>query len=348
MKIRSIVILAGIAAASTVPQARAAGVATALPMMGAAHSGGHGGMRPMPMRGHRWGGQHQGRWVGGWRAPGGWGAYRRPVYGYVLPRYWISPGFYIANYATYGLPRPAYGYGWSRYYDDAVMTDAYGRVYDTRSGIAWDRDGDGYDDRYERRRDDGLGGAAIGAVVGGVAGNVIAGKGNRTAGTVIGAVAGAVAGAAIDRAEDAPPRRHGAPYDRYADDSVTYRGGADRPGAPYDYEGRWSGTWRDENGREVKGEYEGRFEGSVSGGPGVDYDAPYPGAGGPSAGGPHWMGHGPAPVAGGYVANGWYYPAPIVTTVTVTPQVTTTTVTEEVIYKRPVVRRKVRRTCKCK
>jgi hypothetical protein len=70
--------------------------------------------------------------VAGWRAPGGWNGYRRPVYGYVLPRYWVSPTYYIANYGTYGLPAPAYGYGWSRYYDDAVMTDRYGRVYDSR------------------------------------------------------------------------------------------------------------------------------------------------------------------------------------------------------------------------
>lgn len=316
----------------------------------------HGGPRPgthMPRPGgwngvgHRWGPRTHGRWYAGWGAPGGWGGYRRPVYGYVLPSYWISPSYYIANYGAYGLPRPAAGYGWSRYYDDAVMTDRYGRVYDSRSNVDWGRyeggygpDGD-YDDGYDAgpRRDTGVGGAAIGAVVGGVAGNRIAGRGNRTAGTLIGAGVGAVAGMAIDKAEDGPrrgplpPRRPGAAYDDgygYADDAVTTQN---------DYEGRWTGTWTTDDGRKVNGTYEGRFEGEVRGA-GVDYDAP------PYAGAPHW-GHGPVAAypAGGYIANGYYYPAPIVTTVTVQPAVTTTTyVTES--YRKPA-RRKVR-SCRCK
>lgn len=306
---------------------------------------------------HRWGPRYQGRWYAGARAPGGWGAYRRPVYGYVLPRYWVNPTYYIANYGAYGLPAPAAGYGWSRYYDDAVMTDRYGRVYDHRRDIDWGRyeggygpDGD-YDDGYYAdapRRDNGVGGAAIGAVVGGVAGNRIAGRGNRTVGTIVGAGVGAVAGAAIDRAEDAPhhdgpppPHRPGAEYDhggyRYADDAVT--GGGD----DYDYEGRWTGTWTTEDGRQVKGSYDGRFEGQVSGA-GVDY-APPP-YGGPS----HWDGGPAVQQGGGYIANGYYYPAPTVTTVTIQPEVTTTTtttyVTERVPYRKTV--RKPRRSCHCK
>ncbi|HUD93379.1 MAG TPA: RcnB family protein [Sphingobium sp.] len=299
---------------------------------------------------HRWGPRHQGRWYAGWRAPGGWAAYRRPVYGYVLPRYWVSPSYYIANYGAYGLPAPAYGYGWSRYYDDAVMTDRYGRVYDHRSNVDWGRyeggyglDGD-YDDRYGvSRRDDGVGGAAIGAVVGGVAGNRIAGRGNRTAGTLIGAGVGAVAGMAIDKAEDAPrhappPRRRpGVGYDDgygYDDDVVTSNN---------EYDGRWTGTWTTDDGRQVSGTYEGRFEGDVRGA-GVDYDAP-------PYGGPHW-GHGPAPMpgpAGGYISGGYYYPAPTVTTVTVQPAITTTTttyVTEKVAYRKPA--RRTRPACRCK
>ncbi|MEJ7925201.1 RcnB family protein [Sphingobium sp. AN641] len=349
MKIRSILFLTAVAIASTGPmsQARAQSAAVALPAMGKAFAGGHRpmGMKPMVRPGmthHRWGPRQNGRWHAGWRAPGGWNGYRRPVRGFVLPRYWIQPSFFIANYGSYGLPAPAYGYGWSRYYDDAVMTDRYGRVYDYRNDIHWDRYEGGYSDDYHDgdrgyRRDDGLGGAAIGAVVGGVAGNRIAGRGNRTAGTLVGAAAGAVAGAVIDRAEgdrrhSARPRGPGASYDHgygYDDDSVTSSN-------EYDYEGRWTGTWRDENGRTVNGEYEGRFEGTVSGGPGVDYDAPpYADA---SVPGHH----------GGYVANGWYYPAPTVTTVTVHPAVTTTTVTQEVVYSRPSAKRKIRRTCKCK
>ena len=122
---------------------------------------------------HRWGPRFQGRWVAGWRAPGSWAGYRRPVIGYVLPSYWINPAYRIGNYAAYGLPVPAAGYGWSRYYDDAVMTDRDGRVTDHRSGVKWDSGdhrppsyGAAYDDdvtmadappphEYEvRRRDD--------------------------------------------------------------------------------------------------------------------------------------------------------------------------------------------------
>ncbi|MBU1257116.1 MAG: RcnB family protein [Alphaproteobacteria bacterium] len=301
--------------------------------------------------GHRWGPRQNGRWYAGWRAPGGWNGYQRPVYGYVLPRYWISPAYYIGNYGAYGLPAPAAGYGWSRYYDDAVMTDRYGRVYDSRSNIAWDRYEGGYgDDGYYddrdgyRRPDNGLGGAAIGAVVGGVAGNRIAGRGNRTAGTLIGAGVGAVAGAMIDKAEDAPrrgaappPRRPGAGYDYgygYADDSVTTQN---------DYEGRWTGTWTTADGKRTSGTYEGRFEGEVRGA-GVDYDPPA------YMGQPHWS-QGPVQITtqggGGYISGGYYYPAPIVTTVTIEPEVTTTTtttyVTQRVGHRKPA-----RRACRCK
>src|SRR3546814_20039107 len=40
---------------------------------------------------------------------------------------------------AYGLSVPPAGYGWSRYYDDAVLTDRYGRVYAYRSDIDWNR-----------------------------------------------------------------------------------------------------------------------------------------------------------------------------------------------------------------
>ncbi len=329
---------------------------------GSWNGGAHGGPRPGGSwnGGHRWGSRPNGRWQGGWGAPGGWGGYRRPVYGYVLPSYWVQPSYYISNYSTYGFPAPQPGYGWSRYYDDAVMTDRYGRVYDSRSNVDWDRydggydDSDGYyDDRSYGREDTGVGGAAIGAVVGAIAGNRIAGRGDRTAGTLIGAGVGAVAGYAIDKNEDngrrraAPPPRggpaYGAGYDTgygYADDGVTTNN---------DYEGRWVGTWYGKDGTTYSGAYEGGFSGNVSGGYGVDYDAPaYDRR-------PHWSNGpaqpGPAPMAGGYAAGGYYYPAPTVTTVVVQPATTTTTtyVTEEVTYRTPVRRRvKARRTCTCK
>lgn len=317
----------------------AAGAASAgLPLMGRSYSGNHpaGTARPGPRHGmtggNRWGPRQNGRWYAGWRAPGGWNAYRRPVYGYVLPRYWVQPSYYISNYSAYGFPAPAAGYGWSRYYDDAVMTDRYGRIYDTRSNVNWDRyDGD---EGYRDRRDSGIGGAAIGAVVGGVAGNRIAGSGNRTAGTLIGAGAGAVAGAIIDRAEDGPNAERRDPNSRrdgygtdyaYADDDVTYGG---------DYQGRWTGTWHGKDGTTYTGEYEGQYRETSRG---VTYDAPENHA--------HWSDQGaPAVPAGGYVSNGWYYPAPTITTVTVQPatQTTTTTyVTKRVRTARPALRSKI-------
>lgn len=86
----------------------------------------------------RWGNQVDGRWYAGAQAPGGWAAYHRPAYGFALPTYWMQPTFYIADFDGYGLPMPQSGYGWSRYYDDAVLTDGYGRVYAVRTGLAWD------------------------------------------------------------------------------------------------------------------------------------------------------------------------------------------------------------------
>lgn len=185
----------------------------------------------------RWGSKIGGRWWGGANAPGGWAGYRRPHRGWAVPSYWNAPRFYIGDWSNYGLARPPVGYNWARYYDDAVLIDSRGSVYDTASDIDWDRaDGGGYaaisprdyaandsvyagpgdrgyvppyEDRPAPRRDNGLGGAAIGAVAGGVAGNVIGGRGNRLGGTLIGAGVGAAAGYAIDKNEDrnrrAPP-----------------------------------------------------------------------------------------------------------------------------------------------
>lgn len=314
------ILLAGLTAS-----AAASARTVAAPGTAKAHSGGQ------QAGGNRWGPRQNGRWYAGWRAPGGWNAYRRPVYGYILPRYWVQPRYYISNYSSYGLPAPVTGYGWSRYYDDAVMTDRYGRVYDTRSNVDWDRydggyaDDETYRDSRRDRRDNGVGGAAIGAVVGGVAGNRIAGRGNRTAGTLIGAGVGAVTGAIIDKAEDAPNRhsdRRGPPARR---DSYNYRAGSD-----YAYA---------DDSVTYGGDYQGEYRGAAHG---VTYDAPaYDGRS-------HWSDQGASALpAGGHVSNGWYYPAPTLTTITVQPatQTTTTTsyVTETVRVARPAVRRRVRR-----
>jgi Ni/Co efflux regulator RcnB len=100
--------------------------------------------------GSRWGNKIGGHWYAGHNAPGGWNGYRRPYRGWVLPSYWIAPSFYISDYSSYGLSAPPYGYNWSRYYDDAVLMDQRGQVWDSVSGIDWDRydDGYAYDDGY--------------------------------------------------------------------------------------------------------------------------------------------------------------------------------------------------------
>ena len=86
------------------------------------------------------------RWQGGSNAPGGSDAYRRPVYGTQLSRYWMDAAYWI-DARAYRLPRPAAGFGWSRYYDDAVLTDQWGRVYDVRPAYDWDHRGRKYKGR---------------------------------------------------------------------------------------------------------------------------------------------------------------------------------------------------------
>jgi Ni/Co efflux regulator RcnB len=308
-----------------------------------------GGCRP------RWGGHINNRWWGGMRAPGGWGAYRRPVRGYVLPGYWVSPNWYINDWSTYGLYAPPAGYSWSRYYDDAVLVDGRGSVYDSVGGIGWDQyDGDGVDYTYRddgsyganygapyvtRDRDNGLGGAVIGGVAGGVAGNVIAGRGNRLLGTVVGAGAGALVGREIDRNDSAGrvpvappvgpgPGPYGAPYP-----APGARGGAyppaGAPGVAYQ-EGRYGG------------DYAGTTYSGVTyyGTDGAGYAPPPRGY----APGPQIAYPAPSVVAGngtvvttsstagspGYYANGWYYPGTTVTTVTVSGGAGANVVEEEV------------------
>ncbi|MEP6784537.1 MAG: RcnB family protein [Sphingomonadales bacterium] len=158
-------------------------------------------MAPRPMISDRW-----------TSVPGGWGAYRQPGYGYTLPRYWVAPSHFIADPRGYGLTQPAWGYGWSRYYDDVVLTDRWGRVYDWRSGddLRDARMGSG---RPHKRRDrSGIVGAIVGGAVGALTGNVIAGAGSRLAGSLIGGGVGALAGQAIDRDSSRGGRRHGGYY----------------------------------------------------------------------------------------------------------------------------------------
>lgn len=156
-------------------------------------------MRPMPPGGGpRWGSRVDGRWWGGVNAPGGYGAYRAPVRGYRLPSYWAAPRFVVNDWSDYGFTAPGQGHYWSRYYDDAVLIDGRGQVWDSVQGVDWDRRGG----EPRRGEGNGLAGAAIGAGVGGLAGNVIAGRGDRLGGTLIGAGLGGAAGYAIGHRSD--------------------------------------------------------------------------------------------------------------------------------------------------
>lgn len=95
--------------------------------------------------GNRWGGQINGRWYAGAQAPGGWNNYRRMGRGGHLPNYWMGSGFRIPDYLSWGLAAPPYGYFWVRYYDDAVLVDDRGDVWDSVGGIAW-ADADAWSD----------------------------------------------------------------------------------------------------------------------------------------------------------------------------------------------------------
>ncbi|WP_298090402.1 RcnB family protein [uncultured Sphingomonas sp.] len=288
----------------------------------------------------RWGSMVDGRWWGGANAPGGWNAYRRPVRGVALPPYWVSPRFTVSDWNSYGLGEPARGRRWARYYDDAVLIDDRGTVYDTVGDIDWTgarrrdefvRDDRRYAERAPARRDDawrgdrrggdGLTGAAIGAVAGGVAGNVIAGRGNRLGGTLIGAGVGAAGGYAIDRSRSRGRRAepgydypvapdygddYGSDYDPYYDDG--YAPPPPPPVAPAVTTVQGGAPWVSPDGRTTV----------------------------------------TTTTAGGYPAGGYYYPGTTTTTVVVqsAPVVTTTTTEvyeDRVRYTpRTVVRRKTK------
>lgn len=248
-------------------------------------------MNVQPTMNRNFGQKYQGRWVGGWQAPGGWSAYRRPYRGYVLPSYWISPSFYIGNWSTYGFAAPSAGYGWSRYYDDAVLTDRYGRVVDYVPSYNWDRANtrsrsydegdydygaypDGYDDRYSdydapRTRKDklsGVGGAIVGGAAGAIVGSAVAGRGDRGAGALIGGGVGALVGlAAADSSKERRPTlervyRAAPSRDRSIDYGYDYDVPSDRVTSDGQWRGRWDGRWTDENGRVYKGTYEGAYD----------------------------------------------------------------------------------------
>jgi Ni/Co efflux regulator RcnB len=112
---------------------------------------------PKPAMPHMGGMKPGGHHVGFQPRPGYHGiprtdVYRRPHRGFILPRYWVQPTFYLSNFGNYGLSAPVNGYYWSRYYDDAVLTDDRGYVQEYRSDIEWndgdDRTGDYREPEY--------------------------------------------------------------------------------------------------------------------------------------------------------------------------------------------------------
>lgn len=123
------------------------------PVVGGLHDGPGVGMRGGD--GSRWGGTIRGRWYAGMTAPGGWDAYHRLHRGSHLAPYWLSPGFYIDDWETYGLGAPPPGFLWTRYYDDAVLIDGNGYVWDSVAGLDWDRyesESAAYDEGYHDGR----------------------------------------------------------------------------------------------------------------------------------------------------------------------------------------------------
>ena len=334
--------------------------------------GGHGPSIGGPGMGgnHRWGHRISGRWFAGFHAPGGWNGYRAPYRGYTLPTYWVQPSYRIINFPTYGLYAPQTGQGWSRYYDDAVLTDSRGYVQDHRSNIPWDRYEGGYAPGDYTEADYG---PAMGADRGVYYGDerVYSGNGNPP-----------------------PPPPHvvyqqgtgqqgydqrsyeQAGYDQRAYDQNEY---APAYQSRYGFE-RYERCLKDRGiaggaigavvgaviGNRVAGRGD-RLAGSLIGGgigalAGVSIekatnkckkylprdDQYYYSQGGYSQGGyqnggyqgqPQYAPPPPPPLQGnpygyqgGYYQNGWYYPAPTVTTITVSPAVTTTTTTTEEYY----------------
>jgi Ni/Co efflux regulator RcnB len=68
--------------------------------------------------------------------------YRHIQRGGVVPNRWWGPNVQVRNWRMYGFPQPFAGGRWIRYYDDALLIDGAGRVYDSRPGWDWDRYGE--------------------------------------------------------------------------------------------------------------------------------------------------------------------------------------------------------------
>ncbi|WP_240616742.1 RcnB family protein [Sphingorhabdus sp. YGSMI21] len=170
--------------------------------------------------------------------------YRKPYRGFRLPITYIQPSYFISNFGYYGLSQPHYGYGWSRYYDDAVLTDRYGVVQDARYNVDWDRYNQGYQDGYR----DGYAAYDPGVFTG------------------------------DDRVVATPRAYNHRDQSTYRGD---WQGSYREDGS---YQGEWQGTYRDADGQVYQGEYSGTFIGDGNMSPHwsserearSDHYAPYP------------------------------------------------------------------------
>jgi Ni/Co efflux regulator RcnB len=77
---------------------------------------------------------------------GGHAQFQRIQRGGVVPQFWRSPRVQVRNWSRFGFPAPFAGGSWIRYYDDALLIDGNGRVFDSRPDWDWDRYGDAWGD----------------------------------------------------------------------------------------------------------------------------------------------------------------------------------------------------------
>ncbi len=140
---RGLGILAGAAILVLVPAAASAadmaGATSGEPMQGGSawgHSGGWQSGAPMQSASMQ-DGYHSGPAMGpqqGWHDGGD---YRRPVRGWRVPSRYRDRTYFVSDWNGWGFGQPGPGMNWMRYYDDALLIDADGRVVDCRYGVNW-------------------------------------------------------------------------------------------------------------------------------------------------------------------------------------------------------------------